>query len=75
MKSQINRFLLIVMFSVFSFFVKGRVSDLKGWKNTVAVQYGIRAVPSNFLINPTGKIIAQDLRGQALLDFLTKILN
>lgn len=51
------------------------VSDLKGWKNAVAVQYGIRAVPSNFLIDPTGKIIAQDLRGQALLDFLTKTLN
>ena len=55
--------------------VWGHVSDLKGWKNAVAVQYGIRAVPSNFLIDPTGKIIAQDLRGQALLDFLTKTLN
>lgn len=51
------------------------VSDLKGWKNEVAVQYGIRAVPSNFLIDPTGKIVAQNLRGQKLLDFLESTLK
>lgn len=43
-----------------------QVSDLKGWNNEVAVQYGVKAVPANFLIDPTGKIIAQDLRGEAL---------
>ncbi len=51
------------------------VSDLKGWKNEVAIQYGIRAVPSNFLIDPTGKIIAQDLRGEELLQFLEDTLK
>ncbi|MFD2554330.1 TlpA disulfide reductase family protein [Sphingobacterium tabacisoli] len=51
------------------------VSDLNGWKNKVAIQYGIRAVPSNFLIDPTGKIIAQNLRGEELLQFLENILK
>jgi peroxiredoxin len=42
------------------------VSDLKGWNNTVAVLYGIRAVPASFLIDPSGKIIATGLRGETL---------
>lgn len=43
-----------------------QLSDLKGWKNEVAVLYGVHAVPANFLVDPTGKIVAQDLRGEAL---------
>lgn len=42
------------------------VSDLKYWDNAAARQYGITAVPSNFLINPEGKIIARNLRGENL---------
>lgn len=43
-----------------------QVSDLKGWNNEIAVLYGVKAVPANFLIDPNGVIIAQDLRGEAL---------
>jgi hypothetical protein len=43
-----------------------QVSDLKGWNNQIAVLYGVKAVPANFLIDPNGVIIAQDLRGEAL---------
>ncbi|PUZ30403.1 Peroxiredoxin [Chitinophaga costaii] len=42
------------------------VSDLKGWKNAVAEQYGIRAIPQNVLLDPQGKIIGKNLRGDAL---------
>ncbi|UOR03905.1 AhpC/TSA family protein [Hymenobacter aerilatus] len=42
------------------------VSDLQGWKNQVAVDYGISAVPQNFLIDPQGKVIAKNLRGEEL---------
>jgi peroxiredoxin len=42
------------------------ISDLKGWQNQAAVQYGVRAVPANFLIGPDGKIIARDLRAETL---------
>jgi thiol-disulfide isomerase/thioredoxin len=51
------------------------VCDLKGWKNVVAAEYGIRAVPSNFLLDPSGKILAHNLRGEVLQDTLAKILK
>ncbi|GHT60638.1 thiol:disulfide interchange protein [Bacteroidia bacterium] len=43
-----------------------QVSDLNGWKNEVSVQYGVRAIPTNFLIDKDGKIIAKNLRGEDL---------
>lgn len=36
--------------------------------------YGITGIPSNFLIDPDGKIVAQDLRGEDLLNTLNKYL-
>ena len=51
------------------------VSDLKYWDNAVAKQYGIRAIPQNLLIDPQGKIIAKNLRGEDLDAKLTEILN
>ncbi|THU36935.1 AhpC/TSA family protein [Niastella caeni] len=51
------------------------VSDLKGWKNDVAVLYGINAVPQNFLLDPNGVIIAKDLRGEALAKKLEEVLK
>lgn len=50
------------------------VSDLKYWKNEVAQQYSIRSIPQNFLIDPEGKIIAANLRGEALLQKLQALL-
>jgi peroxiredoxin len=51
------------------------VSDLKRWENRVAENYQIYAVPSNFLIDPSGKIIAKNLRGEELLNMLQKIIK
>lgn len=42
------------------------VSDLKGWNNEVAQLYAVQSIPQNFLINPEGKIIAKNLRGEDL---------
>jgi hypothetical protein len=36
--------------------------------------YQIEAIPSSFLIDPTGKIIAKNLRGEELAAFLEKTL-
>lgn len=52
-----------------------QVSDLKGWSNEVAQLYGVRAIPQNFLIDPQGKIIAKNLRGEALNQKLEELLN
>ncbi len=42
------------------------VSDLQGWESSVAALYGVQSIPANFLIDPDGKIIAADLRGNDL---------
>jgi len=51
------------------------VSDLKGDKNAVSLMYGINAVPSNFLIDQNGIIIAKNLRGKALDEKLERLLG
>jgi peroxiredoxin len=50
------------------------VSDLKYWKSDIAKLYAIRSIPQNFLIDPQGKIVAQQLRGEALIKVLEKLL-
>lgn len=49
------------------------VSDLKGWKNEVAGMYQVRSIPANVLINPEGKIVAKNLRGEDLSKELARI--
>ncbi len=51
------------------------VSDLKYWNNAVATQFGIQSIPASFLIDPTGKIVARDLRGADLDKFLETSLK
>lgn len=51
------------------------VSDLQGWKNAASTLYGINAIPRNFLVDPTGKIIATDLRGDDIEKKLSEVLN
>lgn len=52
-----------------------QVSDLKGWDNGVAKIYGIRSIPANFLLDPSGKIIAKDLRAEGLNEKLKELLG
>ncbi len=50
------------------------VSDLKFWRNEVAQLYGVKTVPQNYLIDPTGKIIARNIRIDQLASELSKVL-
>ncbi len=43
-----------------------QVSDLKGWSSDAARMYGVQSIPFNYLIDPNGKIVARDLRGEQL---------
>jgi len=52
-----------------------QVSDLKFWSNAAAALYSITSIPSNFLIDPNGKIIAKDLRGGDLENMLEQVLG
>jgi thiol-disulfide isomerase/thioredoxin len=49
--------------------------DGKGWQNKLAVQYGIQSIPATLLLDRHGKIIGQDLRGEALEEALIKALT
>jgi peroxiredoxin len=51
------------------------VSDLKGWANSVAQQFQIVSIPQNFLIDPSGVVIAKNLRGPALDAKLASLLK
>ena len=50
-------------------------SDLQGWGNAAAQLYRIQSIPGNFLMDPTGKIIAKDLHGPELEKTLVKYLG
>lgn len=54
---------------------KYHVSDLKRWKNEAAQLYGVNSIPSSYLIDQNGIVIAKNLRGAAIdqqLDALVK---
>ncbi|MGV6861526.1 MAG: redoxin domain-containing protein [Putridiphycobacter sp.] len=51
------------------------VSDLKGWQTPVIQQYGVNSIPSSFLIDQDGYIIASNLRGAALEQKLLEVLG
>lgn len=46
--------------------------DLKGWRNEAAKKYNIKAIPANFLVDGDGTIIAQNLRGERLIETIKK---
>lgn len=52
-----------------------QVSDLAFWKNAVAQQYAVNSIPQNFLLDPTGKIIAKNLRGKNLEAKLAEVIK
>lgn len=55
--------------------VWNQVSDLKYWQNAAAQQYGVLAIPQNFLLDPAGKIVATNLRGEELQAKLAQLLT
>ncbi|WP_437921787.1 redoxin domain-containing protein [Sphingobacterium sp. LRF_L2] len=52
-----------------------QVSDLQAWNSPLVVDYKIKAIPTSYLIGPDGVILAKNLRGKELEDFLQKTLN
>ena len=51
------------------------ISDLKQWQSIVVPMYKIGGIPFNVLVNPDGKVIAENLRGSALEQKLKQVLN
>lgn len=52
-----------------------QLSDLKFWNSQTAGLYAVRAIPQNFLLDPKGKIIAKNLRGDDLNNKLEELFG
>jgi peroxiredoxin len=52
-----------------------QVSDLQFWNNAVARKYKVESIPQNFLVDPKGKIVGKNLRGQDLEAKLCELLG
>jgi peroxiredoxin len=50
-------------------------SDLKRFDGPTEALYHIQAIPSNFIIDPQGIIVAKNVTGPALEEFLNKTFN
>ena len=51
------------------------VSDLGGWNSQAAAAYAVGSIPQNFLLDKDGKIIAKNLRGEALEAKLAEVMK
>jgi peroxiredoxin len=51
------------------------VSDLQYWNNAAAALYEVSSIPYNFLLDPQGNIVAENIRGKDLHETLSKFLR
>ncbi|WP_167852209.1 TlpA disulfide reductase family protein [Hymenobacter elongatus] len=51
------------------------VSDLRGWESAAGQTYGVKSIPQSILLDPQGRIVAKNLRGDALEAKLTAVLK
>ena len=52
-----------------------QMSDLKYWNSQAVETFGFQGIPFNVLVDPAGKVIAQELRGEDLDSKLKQVLN
>lgn len=52
-----------------------QVSHLKFWDEPIAAQYGVQEIPSTFILDATGKVVAQNLRGEELRAKILELLS
>lgn len=52
-----------------------QVSNLKRWKDPIAGLYMVEQIPSSFILNESGIILAKDLRGEELKNKIKELLN
>ena len=52
-----------------------QVSDLKGWDNEAAVQFGVQSIPFTMILDQEGHILDTNLRGEALASFISVRLH
>ena len=51
-----------------------QVSNLKFWDEPIARQYNVESIPATFILDASGKVVAQDLRGDELKAKIKELL-
>ncbi len=51
------------------------ISDLQGWRSEHAALYSVNSIPQTILIDPQGRIIQRNLRGEQLAEKLREIFG
>lgn len=49
--------------------------DFTGWRNSMVVDYNIYSIPYNLLLGTDGRILARDIKGEALKEKLNELLK
>ncbi len=52
-----------------------QVSNLKHWEDPIAAMYGVQQIPTMFVLNEFGLVVAKDLRGEELKAKVAQFLN
>ena len=52
-----------------------QLSDVRGWESPVAARYHVTSIPSTFLVDSSGCIIAHNLNGEKLLTKLATLYH
>lgn len=50
------------------------ISNLKGWDDPIAKEYGVNGIPATFILDGSGKIVAKNLRGEELKAKIKELL-
>ncbi len=51
-----------------------QISNLRYWNEPIAKTYGVESIPATFILDANGKIVAKDLRGDALKAKVNELL-
>lgn len=52
-----------------------QISNLKEWKEPIAMQYQVEQIPTTFILDSQGKIVAKDLTGEELRTKIRELLK
>ena len=52
-----------------------QISNLKGWQDPIAEMYNIKSIPATLILDKEGKIVAKNLRGEALKAKVKELLE
>jgi thiol-disulfide isomerase/thioredoxin len=52
-----------------------QVSNLKFWDEPIAGQYKVESIPATFILDASGKVVAKNLRGEALREKVLELLS